>query len=209
MPLLMPSVPTLLVVAHTEAYLDLASIPVACEFPDVFPKDLPVLPPDRDVEFTIELEPSTAPISQCPYRMAPKELAEMKKQLEKLLEEGFIHPSSSSWGCLAIFVKKKDGTLWLCVFYCPLNAVTIKNKYHLPRIDTLFDQLAGAKVFSKIDLRSGYYQIKIRPQDIPKTTFSTRYGTYEYLVMSFGLINAPAFFMYLMNSVFKPEWISL
>jgi len=111
------------------------------------------------------------------------------------LEKGFIHPSSSPWGCLAIFVKKKDGTLRMCVDYRPLNAVTIKNKYSLPRIDTLFDQLAGAKVFSKIDLRSGYHQIKIWPQDIPKTTFSTRYGLYEYLVMSFGLTNAPAFFM--------------
>ena len=107
-------------------------------------------------------------------------------------------------GCPAIFVKK-DGTLLMCVDYCPLNAVTIKNKYPLPRIDTLFDQLASAKVFSKIDLRSGYHQIKIRPQDIPKTTFSTRYGLYEDLVMSLGLTNAPAFFMYLMNSVFMPE----
>ena len=128
----------------------------------------------------------------------------MNKQLEELLEKGFIRPSSSPWGCLAIFVKK-DGTLRMCVDYCPLNAVTIKNKYPLPRIDTLFDQLAGAKVFSKIDLRSGYHQIKIRPQDIPKIAFSTRYGLYEYLVMSFGLTNAPAFFMYLMNSVFMPE----
>ena len=102
-------------------------------------------------------------------------------------------------------MKKKDGTLRMCVDYRPLNVVTIKNKYPLPRINTLFDQLVGAKVFSKIDLRSGYHQIKIRPQDVPKTTFSTRYGLYEYLVMSFGLTNAPAFFMYLMNSVFMPE----
>jgi hypothetical protein len=137
--------------------------------------------------------------------MAPRELAEMKKQLEELMDKGFIRPSSSPWGCPAIFVKKKDGTLRMCVDYRPLNAVTVKNKYPLPRIDTLFDQLAGAMVFSKIDLRSGYHQIKIRPQDIPRTTFSTRYGLYEYLVMSFGLTNAPAFFMYLMNSVFMPE----
>ena len=108
-------------------------------------------------------------------------------------------------GLSSHFVKKKDGTLWMCVDYRPLNAVTIKNKYPLPRIDTLFDQLAGAKVFSMIDLRSGYHQIKIRPQDIPKIAFSTRYGLYEYLVMSFDLTNAPAFFMYLMNSVFMPE----
>jgi len=137
--------------------------------------------------------------------MAPKELAKMKKQLGQLLEKGFIHPSSSPWGFPIIFVKKKDDTLQICVDYRPLNAVIIKNKYPLPRIDTLFDQLAGAKVFSKIDLCSGYHQIKIRPQDIPKTTFSTRYGLYEYLVMSFGLTNAPAFFMYLMNPVFMPE----
>ena len=135
------------------------------EFPNVFPKDLPGLPLDRDVEFTIELEPSTAPISWCSYCMAPKELAEMKKQLEELLQKGFIQPSSLPWGCLAIFVKKKDDTLRMCVDYRPLNTVTIKNKYHVPRIDTLFDQLAGAKVFSKIDLCSGYHQIKIRPHE--------------------------------------------
>jgi hypothetical protein len=193
------------VAANVEASPDLASIPVVCEFSDVFPEDLPGLPPDRDVEFIIELEPSTAPFSRRPYRMAPPELAEMKKQLEELLQKGFIRSSSSPWGYPAIFVKKKDDTLWMCVDYRPLNAVTIKNKYPLPRIDALFDQLAGARVFSKIDLRSGYHQIKIRPQDIPKTAFSTRYGLYEYLVMSFGLINAPAFFMYLMNSVFMPE----
>jgi hypothetical protein len=201
----MSSTPSKSVVTHAKASLDLSSILVVCEFPDVFPEDLPGLPPDREVEFTIELERGTTPISRHPYLLAPKELAEMKKQLEELLDKGFICPSSSPWGCLAIFVKKKDGTLWMCVDYCPLNAVTIKNKYHLPRIDTLFDQLAGAKVLSKIGLWSGYHQIKIRTQDIHKATFSTRYGPFEYLVMSFGLTNAPAFFMYLMNSVFMPE----
>ena len=125
--------------------------------------------------------------------------------MQELLDKGFIRPSTSPWGCPALFVKKKDHGLRLCVDYRPLNAVTIKNKYPLPRIDILFDQLAGAKFFSKIDLRSGYHQIKIRPSDIPKTAFSTRYGLYEYLVMSFGLTNAPAYFMYLMNSVFMPE----
>ena len=143
---------------------------MVCEFSDVFPKDLPGLPPDREVEFSIELEPGIAPISRHPYRMALRELAEMKKQLEELMEKGFIRPSSSLWGCPAIFMKK-DGTLRMCVDYRPLNAVTVKNKYPLLRIDTLFDQLAGAKVFSKIDLRSGYYQIKIRPQDTPKIVF--------------------------------------
>jgi hypothetical protein len=137
--------------------------------------------------------------------MPPNELAELKVQLQDLLNKSFIRPSSSPWGCLALFVKKKDQSSRLCVDYRPLNAVTIKNKYSLPRIDILFDQLAGAKVFSKIDLRFGYHQIKIRLQDIPKTAFSTRYGLFEYLVMSFGLTNAPAYFMYLMNSVFMPE----
>jgi hypothetical protein len=137
--------------------------------------------------------------------MSPKELEELKIQLQDLLDKGFIRPSSSPWACSALFVKKKDETLRLCVDYRPLNAVIIKNKYPLPWIDILFDQLVGAKVFSKIDLRSGYHQIKIRPEDIPKTAFSTRYGLFEYLVMSFGFTNASAHFMYLMNSVFMPE----
>src|SRR5437763_12343512 len=137
--------------------------------------------------------------------MAPKELKELKTQLQELLDKGFIHPSSSSWGCPAMFVDKKDQSERLVVDYRPLNEVTVKNKYPLPDINILFDQLAGAKVFSKIDLRSGYHQIRVREEDIPKTAFSTRYGLYEYLVMSFGLTNAPAFFMYLMNSVFMTE----
>jgi hypothetical protein len=136
--------------------------------------------------------------------MPPKELAELKIQLQELLDKGFIQPSSLPWGCPTIFVKK-DKTLRLCVDYHPLNEVTIKNKYPLPRNDLLFDQLARAKVFAKIDLRSGYHQIKIHLKDIPKTAFTTRYGLYEYLVMSFGLTNALAPFMYLMNSVFMSE----
>jgi hypothetical protein len=132
-------------------------------------------------------------------------LAELKTQLQDLLEKGFIRPSSSPWGCPAIFVKKKDQTLRMCVDYRPLNEVTIKNKYPLPRIDILFNQLTGARVFSKIDLRSGYHQIRIRPKDIPKTAFTMRYGLFEYLVMSFRLANAPAHFTYLMNLVFMPE----
>jgi hypothetical protein len=129
----------------------------------------------------------------------------LKLQLNELLDKGYIRPSSSPWGCPALFVKKKDQSLRLYVDYRPLNAVTIKDKYPLPRIDILFDQLASARVFSKVDLRSGYHQIKIRPEDVPKIAFSTRYGLYEYLVMLFGLTNAPAHFMYLMNSVFMPE----
>jgi hypothetical protein len=177
-----------------------------CEFLDVFLDELPGLPPDRDVEFAIELIPGTPPISRRPYRMPPNELAELKKQLQDLLTKGLIRPSLSEWGYPALFIKKKkDNSLRMCVDYQPLNVVTIKNKYPLPQIDILFDQLSRAKVFSKIDLRSGYHQIKIRPQDIPKTAFSTRYGLYEYLVMSFDLTNALAYFMYLMNSVFMPE----
>nr|CAB3504478.1 unnamed protein product [Digitaria exilis] len=191
--------------AYTMIETQLKDIPVVCEYADVFPDDLPGMPPDRDIEFVIELQPGTAPISKRPYRMPPNELAELKIQLQELLDKGFIRPSVSPWGCPAIFVKKKDHSLRLCIDYRPLNAVTIKNKYPLPRIDILFDQLAGTRVFSKIDLRSGYHQIKIRPCDIPKTAFSTRYGLYEFLVMSFGLTNAPAYFMYLMNSVFMSE----
>ncbi|WVZ52030.1 hypothetical protein U9M48_003125 [Paspalum notatum var. saurae] len=191
--------------AQTEAQA-LAKIPIACEYPDVFPEELPGLPPDRDVEFRIDLVPGTAPVSKRPYRMALDELKELKTQLQEQLDKGFIRPSSSPWGCPALFVEKKDqGGKRLCVDYRPLNAVTVKNKYPLPHIDILFDQLVGATVFSKIDLRSRYHQIKVREEDIPKTAFSTRYGLYEYLVMSFGLKNAPAFFMYLMNSVFMNE----
>jgi hypothetical protein len=138
--------------------------------------------------------------------MTPKELAELKAKLNELLDKGYIHPSSSPWGCPALFLKKKDQSLMLCVDYRSWNAITIKYKYPLHHIDILFDQLAGAKVFSKVDLCSSYHQIKIRPEDIPKTAFSTRYELYEYLVISFGFTNAPAHFMYLMNSVFMPEF---
>ncbi|WVZ49137.1 hypothetical protein U9M48_000515 [Paspalum notatum var. saurae] len=168
---------------NTSELQEIKKIPVVCDFPDVFPEKLPGLPPDRDVEFKIDLIPGTAPVSRRPYRMAPDELKELKTQLQEQLDKGFIRPSSSPWGCPALFVEKKDqGGKRLCVDYRPLNAVTIKNKYPLPHIDILFDQLAGAKVFSKIDLRSGNYQIKIREEDIPKTAFSTRYGLYECLV---------------------------
>jgi hypothetical protein len=162
--------------AYAVERIKLKDIPIVCEYPNVFPNDLPGMPPDRNIEFVIELQPGTAPISKRPYRMPPNELAELKIQLQDLLDKGFIHSSASPWGCRALFVKKKDNSLRLCVDYCPLNAVTIKNKYPLPRIDILFDQLAGAWVFSKIDLRSGYHQIKIRSSDIPKIAFSTRYG---------------------------------
>jgi hypothetical protein len=137
--------------------------------------------------------------------MSPKELAELKVQLNELFDMGYIHRSSSPWGCPTLLVKKKDQSLRLWVDYRPLNAIIVNNKYLFPHIDILFDKLASIEVFYKVDLHSGYHQIKIRPEDVPKTAFSTRYGLYEYLVMSFGLTNAPAYFMYLMNSVFMPE----
>jgi hypothetical protein len=203
--LFLPSQETTRSCAFAMIELPLKKIPLVCEYADVFPDELLGMPPERDIEFAIELQPRMTPISKRPYQMPPAELTELKKQLQVLLDKGFIRPSTSPWGCLALFVKKKDENLRLCIDYRPLNAVTIKNKYPLPRIDVLFDQLVGAKVFSKIDLRSGYHQIKIRASDIPNTAFSTRHGLCEYLVMSFGLTNAPAYFMYLMNSVFMPE----
>ena len=169
-----------------------------------FPNDLSGLLPDRELKFGIEVLSSSTPISIPPYRMAPMELKELKIQLQDLVDKGFIRPSVSSWGAPILFVKKKDETLRLCVDYRQLNRVTIKNKFPLPRIDDLFDQLQGARVFSKIDLRSGYHQLKIMKIDIPKTAFRTRYGHYEFLVMPFGLTNAPAAFMDLMNKVFHP-----
>ncbi|CAH9119792.1 unnamed protein product [Cuscuta europaea] len=179
-------------------------IPMVNEFPDVFPEEIPGMPPEREVEFSIDLMPGTAPISKAPYRMAPKEMQELKEQLQDLLEKGYIKPSVSPWGAPVLFVKKKDGSLRLCVDYRELNQATNKNKYPLPRIDDLFDQLKGASTFSKIDLRSGYHQVRIAERDIPKTTFRTRYGHYEFTVMPFGLTNAPTVFMDLMNRVFRP-----
>nr|ABA98110.1 retrotransposon protein, putative, Ty3-gypsy subclass [Oryza sativa Japonica Group] len=180
----------------------LQEIPIVQDYPDVFPEDLPGMPPKRDIEFQIDLVPGTNPIHKRPYRMAANELAEVKRQVDDLLQKGYIRPSTSPWGAPVIFVEKKDHTPRMCVDYRALNEVTIKNKYPLPRIDDLFDQLEGATVFSKIDLRSGYHQLRIREEDIPKTAFTTRYGLFECTVMSFGLTNAPAFFMNLMNKVF-------
>jgi hypothetical protein len=178
------------------------NIRVVRDFPDVFPEELPGMPPDREVEFVIDLLPRTAPISKWPYRMSVEELKELKKQLTELQEAGYICPSSSPWGAPVLFVQKNDGSQRMCVDYRSLNDVTVKNKYSMPCIEDLFDPIRGARVFSKIDLRSGYHQMKIRPSDIPKMAFSTRYGSYEFTVMSFGLTNAPAYFMNLMNKVF-------
>ncbi|KAL5554469.1 hypothetical protein UlMin_041870 [Ulmus minor] len=177
-------------------------IAVVREFLDVFPAELPGIPPEREISFEIELLPGSAPVSKAPYRMAPAELKELQIQLQELLDKGFIRPSYSPWGAPVLFVKKKDGTLRMCIDYRELNKLTIKNKYPLPRIDDLFDQLKGAANFSKIDLRSGYHQLRIKNNDVPKTAFRTRYGHYEFLVMPFGLTNAPAAFMDLMNRVF-------
>ncbi|KAA0054785.1 pol protein [Cucumis melo var. makuwa] len=191
------------VVDTREVDVSLSSELVVRDYPDVFPEELPGLPPHREVEFAIELEKSTVPISRAPYRMAPAELKELKVQLQELLDKGFIRPSVSPWGAPVLFVKKKDGSMRLCIDYRELNKVTVKNRYPLPRIDDLFDQLQGATVFSKIDLRSGYHQLRIKDGDVPKTAFRSRYGHYEFIVMSFGLTNAPAVFMDLMNRVFR------
>jgi hypothetical protein len=141
-------------------------------------------------------------MSKRPYRMDVKDLVELKKQIKELLSKGFIRPSSLPWGAPTLFVDKKDGSRRMCVDYRSLNKVTIKNKYPLPRIEDLFYQMREVKVLSKIDLRSGYHQLKIRMEDIPKTAFTSRYGLYEFTVMSFGLTNAPTYFMYMMNTVF-------
>jgi hypothetical protein len=180
----------------------LEEIRVVQEFPDVVSEELPGIPLDCDIEFIIELLPGTPPISNRLYRMLVNELAELKKQIAELQSKGFIRPTSSPWGAPVLLVEKKDRTQRMCVDYRSLNEVTIKNKYPLPRIVDLFDQMKGASDFSKINLRSGYHQLKIREPDMPKTTFHTRYGLYEYIVMSFGLTNVPAYFLYIMNKVF-------
>nr|GFC01712.1 putative reverse transcriptase domain, ribonuclease H-like domain, aspartic peptidase domain protein [Tanacetum cinerariifolium] len=161
-------------------------------------------PMPRHVEFCINLIPGATPMARAPYRLAPSELKELSKQLKELSEKGFIRPSSSPWGAPVLFVTKKDGSFRMCIDYQELNKLTIKNKYPLPRIDDLFDQLQGSSVYSKIDLRSGYHQLHIREEDILITAFRTRYGHYEFQVMPFGLTNAHAVFMDLMNCVCKP-----
>ncbi|GJS67014.1 putative reverse transcriptase domain-containing protein [Tanacetum coccineum] len=171
---------------------------------EFFPKNLPGLPLVRQVEFQINLIPGTALVARSPYRLAPSEMQELSNQLQELSDRGFIRPSTSPWGAPVLFVKKKDGSFRMCIDYRELNKLTVKNRYPLPRIDDLFDQLQGSSVYSKIDLRSGYHQLRVRDEDIPKTAFRTRYGHYEFQVMPFGLTNAPAVFMDLMNRVCKP-----
>ncbi|GJW28537.1 putative reverse transcriptase domain-containing protein [Tanacetum coccineum] len=182
----------------------LKGVPIVRDFPEVFPEDLPGLPLTRQVEFQIDLVPGVAPVARAPYRLAPSEMKELSEQLKELSYKGFIRPSSSPWGAPVLFVKKKDGSFRMCIDYQELNKLTVKNRYPLPRIDDLFDQLQGSSVYLKIDLRSGYHQLRVRKEDIPKTAFRTRYGHYEFQVMPFGLTNAPAVFMDLMNRVCKP-----
>ncbi|GJX29258.1 putative reverse transcriptase domain-containing protein [Tanacetum coccineum] len=173
-------------------------------FPEVFPEELSGLSPTRQLEFQIDLMPGAALVARAPYRLAPSKMKELSGQLQELSDKGFIRPSSSPWGALVLFVKNKDGSFRMCIDYRELNKLTVKNHYPLPRIDDLFDQLQGSSVYSKIDLRSGYHQLRVREEDIPKTAFKTWYGHYELQVMPFGLTNALAVFMDLMNLVCKP-----
>jgi hypothetical protein len=169
-------------------------------FEDVF-KEVPGL--KRDIDFYINLIPGAASVSKTPYKMSTPELEELQMQLGELMERGYIRPSVSPWGAPILFVKKKDGTLRLCIDFRQLNKVTVEKKYPLPRINDLFDQLKNEKIFSKIDLRSGYHEVRIKEEDINKTAFRTRYGHYEFTVVPFGLSNALVVFMCLMNGVFR------
>ncbi|GKC96277.1 putative reverse transcriptase domain-containing protein [Tanacetum coccineum] len=182
----------------------LSDISVVQDFVKVFPEDLSGLPLQRQVEFRIDLVPGATPVAKSPYCLAPSDMKELFVHLQELQDKGFIRPSHSPWEAPVLFVKKKDGALCMCIDYRELNKLTIKNRYPLLRIDDLFDQLQGARYFSKIDLRLGYHQLQVHKDDISKTAFRTRYGHFEFTVMPFGLTNAPAVFMDLMNRVCKP-----
>ncbi|GJS30704.1 putative nucleotidyltransferase, ribonuclease H [Tanacetum coccineum] len=182
----------------------LEDVLIVQDFLKIFPKDLSGLPPTRQVEFQIDLVPGAAPVARAPYRLAPSKMKELSEQLQELSDKGFIRPSSSPWGAPVLFVKKKDRSFRMYIDYQELNKLTVKNLYPLPRIDDLFDQLQGSNVYSKIDLRSGYHQLRVREEDIPKTAFRTRYGHYEFQVMPFGLTNAPAVFIDSCIRVCKP-----
>nr|GEY35785.1 putative reverse transcriptase domain-containing protein [Tanacetum cinerariifolium] len=202
----------------------LGDVPIVQNFLEVFPEELPGLPLTRPVEFQIDLVPGAAPVARAPYRLAPSEMKELAEQLKELSDKGFIRPSSSPWGAPVPFVKKKDrsfqmcidyqelnkltkydGSFRMCIDYRELNKLTVKNRYPLPRINDLFDQLQGSSVYLKIDLRSGYYQLRGREEYISKTAFRTRYSPYEFQVMPFGLTNVPTVFMDLVNRVCKPD----
>ncbi|GJW04366.1 putative reverse transcriptase domain-containing protein [Tanacetum coccineum] len=182
----------------------LEDVPIVQDFLEVFPEDLPGIPPTRQVKFQIDLIPGAAPVAQAPYRLALSEMKELSDELKELFDKGFIRPSSSPWGAPVLFVKNKDGSFRMCIDYWELIKLTVKNRYPLPRIDDLFDQIQGSSVYSKIDLRSGYHQLRVWEKDIPKTAFRTRYGHYEFQVILFGLTNAPAVFMDLMKRVCQP-----
>nr|GEW17504.1 putative reverse transcriptase domain-containing protein [Tanacetum cinerariifolium] len=182
----------------------LEDVPIFQDYLEVFPEDLSGIPPTRQVEFQINLIPGATPMARAPYRLAPSEMKELSDQLKELANKGFIRPSSLPWGAPVLFVKKEDGSFQMCIDYQELNKLTVKNCYPLPRIDELFDQLQGSSVYSKIDMRLGYHQLRVREEDIRKTTFRTQYGHYEFQVMPFGLTKTPAVFMDLMNRVCKP-----
>jgi hypothetical protein len=174
------------------------------QYSSIFGKLPKGVPPSRGVEHEIELEPGAKPPYLRIYHMSPLELEEVKRQLTELIDMGFIQPSKSPYGAPILFVPKKNGKLRMCIDYRALNKITVKNRYPLPRIDELMDQLHGATTFSKLDLQSGYWQIRIAEQDVPKTAFRTRYGHFEWKVMPFGLTNAPATFQHLMNKILQP-----
>ena len=189
----------------TDPKFQAAMSAVLSEFAPVFAPLPKGLPPAREgIDHTIELEPHSKPPYRPTYRMSPAELQEVRTQLQELLDMGFIRPSASPFGAPILFVRKKDGTLRMCIDYRALNKLTVKNRYPLPRIDELFDQLHGSTVFSQLDLASGYHQVRVQDESIPKTAFRTRYGSYEFLVLPFGLCNAPATFMTLMHKVLHP-----
>nr|GEU98504.1 putative reverse transcriptase domain-containing protein [Tanacetum cinerariifolium] len=183
--------------------LKLEDIPNVRNFPSVVPEDLPCLPSFCEVEFRIDLVPKAMRIAKSPYRLAPMEMQELSNQLKELQEKGFILSSSSPWGAPVLFVKK-DCLFRMCIDYRELNKLSIKNRYPFPMIDDPFDQLQGSRYFSKIVLRSGYHQLRVREEDIPKTAFRTRYGHFEFTVMPFVLTYTPTVFMDLMNRVCKP-----
>ncbi|GJS09519.1 putative reverse transcriptase domain-containing protein [Tanacetum coccineum] len=180
----------------------LEDIPVVCNFPSILPEDLPGLPPFCNIEFHIDLVPEAIPIAKSAYRLAHTEMQELSNQLKELKDKGFIQPSSSPWGASVLFVKKKDGSFRMCLDYRELNKLTIKNRYPFPRIDDLFGQLQGSQYFLKIDLHSGYHQLRVREEDISKTAFRTRYEHFEFMVMPFSLTNAHAVF------VTPPNWVA-
>ncbi|GKF44067.1 hypothetical protein Tco_0130619 [Tanacetum coccineum] len=170
----------------------LEDIPVVREFSKVFLENLPGLPPVRQVEFQIDLIPRAAPVARAPYRLAPSEMQELSDQLQELEDKGFIRPSTSPWGAPVLFIKKKDESFRMCIDYRELNKLTVKNRYPLLRIDDLFNQLQGLSVYSKIDLRLGYHQMRVRDEDIPKTAFRMRYGHYELHCSSMIFTSTPA-----------------